>query len=189
MKARIVTNSKPEININHDILGTQAKSGKENIFIDKISKKNSSKNIFKALSNRLSIKRFIKNIKNGSPGFDILWQMADFIRLAGLIFQYRNNPDNKEIGLFSSNMYGAGTNGFVVNDINCTIKIKLFYKSRQVVLEVDRVENNADKTNITFTDEQWEQDPSLYDEMLLEQVIKIINKRIIMLFEFCYDMR
>ena len=185
MKARI-----PSIKQDKDLTGSQANAYKENIFIDKICGK-SQKGLFKRIAHKSSVKSFIKKIHKGSPGFDMLWQMADFIRISELVFCYDNSLSNTNIGLYSSKNYNQGTNGFKIIDVgfNCIITIKLFAKSRQVALEIERTNGENMRTSINFIDEKWEHNPSIYDEMLLEQVIKSINKRIIMLFDYCYELR
>lgn len=184
MKARI-----PTAKLDKDLTGSQANAYKSNVFIDKIYSKVTKGGLFKRLLHKADIKRFIKQIDKGSPGFGMLWQMADFIRIAELVFCYDNSTSNTEIGLYSSKNYNDGTNGFKIRDINCSITIKLFAKSKQVALELERTNGENMRTSINFIDEQWEHNPSIYDEMLLEQIIKVINKRIIMLFDYCYELR
>ncbi len=162
-----------------------------NIFIQYIYKKIKLNkfNFIKYLIHRYRINKFKKEIYNSSPGFDILWQMADFIKLSEMIFCYDNNTKNKDIGLYSSKNYENGTNGFRILDSNCDITIKLFSKSNEVALEINRSIGEKSRTSISFKNNEWEKNPSIYEEMLLEQIIKSINSKILLLFDYCYNLR
>lgn len=138
---------------------------------------------------RRKLKNFKKEILNGSPDFYTLWIMADFIKLAEYIFFYNNSIKDEEIGLYSSKGFIPGQNGFKVHTKECTIVIKLFSETEKVVVELERNTGERDKSVQSFIKGKWETKPDTYNEMLLEQTIKIINSSILNLFNWCYDRR
>lgn len=162
-----------------------------NIFMQYIYKKINMNffNIIHYMIHIYKINKFKKEIHNGSPGFDVLWQMADFVKLSEMVFCYDNSIDNKDIGLYSSRNYQNGTNGFRIIEENYDITIKLFSKSKEVALEINRSRGEKLKTAISFKDNKWKDNHDKYDEMLLEQVIELINTKILLLFDYCYNAR
>lgn len=155
-----------------------------NLFIKYIYGKVPYKYFFKRIKHNIIVYNFRQNILNGSPSFNVLWQMADFIKIADTIFFYNNKPDND---LFSSSNFVAGQNGFIAKDYGVKIVIKLYRDTKKVTLDIFRLLGSTTKTTMTFTKDEWDNKPTIYDEMLLEQSIKIINKKIINLFDDCYD--
>ena len=73
-------------------------------------------------------------------------------------------------------------------EYDVTITIKLYKETSKVALEISRGKNKK-TTTMYFIHEQWDKEPTVYDEMLLEQSIKIINCEIIKLFDECYNLR
>lgn len=148
-------------------------------------------NIFKYWMHKRSVKKFKKDIYEGSPSFNVLWQMADFIKLAESVFFYKNSQKETTFGLYSSRNYAIGTNGFRVTDSSkgLRVTIKLYNESRKVLLEIEYLNSDIAKQIMSFTDNDWDVTPTAYDEMLLDQVIKSINASIINLFNHCYDQR
>jgi len=86
----------------------------------------------------------------------------------------------------------AGTNGFKLRDdaTGCIITIKLISDTQKVIVDIERQRGNRLKNSMVFVDNAWQDsDYTAYDEMLLEQVIKIINSKIMALFDYCYSLR
>lgn len=166
-----------------------------NIFMEYIYKKMKLTpfNFITYFFNIIKLNKFKKEIYKSSPSFDILWQMADFIKLSELVFFYNNTPNIKnidmKIGLYSSSKYECGTNGFKIFTPECDITIKLFSSSNKVSLDISRDIGEKRTTSMTFVNGQWKNDPDLNEEMLIEQVIKCINNRILRLFDYCYKLR
>lgn len=162
-----------------------------NVFINTIydKVKPSFRTLFKYLKHKKAKEKLIKTINNGSPSFGLLWKMADFIKYSEELFFYDNSTKNEDIGLYSSRGYSPGCNGFKINDNDCWITIKLFSESQKTVVELERKFGEHYKTNMTFVNDMWDSENTIYNEMILEQIIKIINKRVIMLFEWCYNRR
>lgn len=159
-----------------------------NIFLNLIyEKKLIKKNIFKVISHKIKVRKFKKSIDKGSPSFKVLWQLADFIKAAEEIYFYDNSLKNSDIGLYSSRSYLDGQNGFKISTFDCTIVIKLFSEHEIVAMDIERFKGNKIKDCFQFEHEQWSKEPSMRDELLLEQIIRIINWKTIELFEFCYD--
>lgn len=168
------------------------KSNLSNIFMGMIYEKvdRAFPHIFKYLSHKKKLKKFRRDIHEGSPGFGLLWKMADFIKLAEMVFFYNNSiKTSSEFGLYSSRNYCPGENGFKITTNECTIAIKLNSEYQKVMVEVVRSFGDKTTSSLVFINEQWDSNPSIYDEMLLEQVIKIINDRILKLFDYCYSAR
>lgn len=163
-----------------------------NVFMSIIHDKPKS-GFFKKLKHKRAVKKFRNDIKEGSPGFGLLWRMADFIKLAEDCFFYANTLDNTEFGLYSSRAYTRGQNGFKLYDHEAIITIKLISETEKVIMEIDRIKSNStpgvcsSKTTLSFSKEQWDNKPTMYDEMLLEAAIRKINSRILYLFDYCYD--
>lgn len=164
---------------------------KLNPFMEMIYNKVSFKplSLFKLLFYKRKLKKFRRDILECSPSIDLLWDMADFIKLAEVVFFYDNTLKNTEFGLYSSRNFPAGQNGFRINGVDCRITIKLFSDIQRVCVEIERLKGEGGKTTLSFTNGDWEMTHTPYDEMLLEQVIKTINKKIITLFDHCYEIR
>lgn len=164
-----------------------------NMFMKHIYSKEQFKlqNLFKYIKHKRAVKKFKKDIDDGSPTFNVLWQMADFIKLAESIFFYKNTQKDSEFGLYSSRNYATGSNGFRVTDTNSCLRvtIKLFNENKQLLLEVEYMGSDNPKKYLSFTDNEWDSTPTVYEEMLLEQVIKCINYNILRLFDSCYAKR
>lgn len=163
-----------------------------NIFMNIISEKN-PKNILAKLLHKRKVHKFRKTILEGSPSFGLLWKMADFIKISEVVFFYNNTHSlDSEFSIYSSREYMAGTNGFKLRDDNtgCTIIIKLISDTQKVIVDIERQRGNKLKSSLVFVDNKWQDsDYTSYDEMMLEQVIKIINSKIIDLFDYCYSLR
>lgn len=162
-----------------------------NNFIDMIYNKVTPKfyNIFTYIIHKVKVKKFKNHVLRGSPSFGLLWKMSDFIKSAEEIFFYNNSIEGSDIGLYSSREYSSGQNGFKIMTHECTIVLKLYSNTKKVVLEVDRHIGTRIKNTLSFTEDRWIENPSIMDEMLLEQVIKLINGKIIDLFDYCYKLR
>lgn len=164
-----------------------------NIFMKHIYNKEYFKlsRLFKYLEHRKTVKKFKRDINEGSPSFNILWQMADFIKLAESVFFYKNTQKNNEFGLFSSKNYSTDTNGFRVTDeVNgLRATIKLLHSNKQLMLEIEYLNSDISNKLLSFTNNEWDITPTIYEEMLLEQIIKSINSSILKLFDSCYDKR
>jgi len=163
-----------------------------NVFVNMILNKVafSWRHLFKYLSHKKELKKFRKKIDEGSPSFGLLWKMADFIKYAEEIFFYDNSlKGNNDIMLYSSRSFAPGENGFKIVDPRCTITIKLLSESQKCILEVSRNSGAKLKNTMEFISDNWSGEPTAYDEMLLEQVIKMINSCILKLFDFCYNER
>jgi hypothetical protein len=171
----------------------KSNSKKINMFMEHIYNKKQFKlsNLFQYLKHRKAVKKFKKDISNGSPSFYVLWQMADFIKLAESVFFYKNTQKDSEFGLYSSRNYAAGSNGFRVTDVEngLRVTIKLFNETVQLLLEIEYIGSDHPKEYLSFEDNDWENAHNIYDEMLLEQIIKSINHNILRLFDSCYDKR
>lgn len=157
----------------------------------------SFKTVFKYLRNKSQYKKFKKKIYNCSPDFDLLWEMADFIKIAENVFCYDNSLPTLEkgythdrIGLYSSRSYNSNENGFkIINSKycnNCNITVKLYAKNRRISIEIDRYVGHGIVTTMHFRGGEWECDHFKYDEILVDNVIDIINTCILKLFDECY---
>jgi hypothetical protein len=139
------------------------------------------------------LRKFRKTILEGSPSFGLLWKTADFIKISEIVFFYNNTHSlDSEFAIYSSKEYIAGTNGFKLKDdkTGVILVIKLISDSQKVVVDIERQHGNKLKNTMTFVNNNWQDsDYTAYDEMMLEQVIKIINNRIIALFDHCYSLR
>ena len=164
-----------------------------NMFMKHIYDKKQLKlfNLFQYLKHKYTVRKFKKNISEGSPSFNVLWQMADFIKLAEMVFFYKNSQKDSEFGLYSSRNYASGSNGFRVTDTEngLRVTIKLVRDTKQLLLEIEYLYSDNPKNYLSFKDNSWDCNPTVYDEMLLEQVIKSINRNILRLFDNCYNKR
>ena len=161
--------------------------GSINIFINLINKKTLCKGIFKKIFHKIKVKRFRKTIYKGSPSFIVLWNFADFIKYAEEIF-FIDNDNSDRNGVYSSRNYKSGQNGFKVTTNDVVITVKLFNSSCTVAIDIGYRKNDR-HNQFSFKNEEWVNEPSVYDEMLLEEIIKIINREMIILYDNCYDKR
>lgn len=159
-----------------------------NIFIDYINRKRLCKGFFARLKCDRDAKKFIKIIYEGSPSFSLLWDFADFIKLSEKIFFRKNTPDCK---LYSSSDYKEGQNGFKLIDSNVyrtiEIVVKLYTKSQKIAVAITYKSSEPECTRIMeFENGDWKKSHTVYDEMLLENIISIINTRIVNTFREYY---
>lgn len=161
--------------------------GSVNIFLNLINKKTLNKGFFKKIFHKIEVRRFRKTIYNGSPSFVVLWNFADFIKYAEQIF-FIDNTNSDKCGIYSSRQYKAAQNGFKITTNDVIVTIKLFNSTCSVDIEVSYKKNDLHH-QFSFKNEEWINEPSVYDEMLLEEIIKIINFEMIKLFDDCYDKR
>lgn len=165
---------------------------KLNIFMEMIYNKVNYTvfSLFKSIRYERKVKKFRKTILNCSPSLDLLWDMAEFIKLAEVTFFYDNSLKNSEFGLYSSRNFTPAQNGFKVYiPSQCRITVKLFSDEQRVCVEIERLKGEGGKTILSFINGDWEENHTVYDEMLLEQVIKFITAKIIYLFDYCYENR
>lgn len=160
---------------------------KTNIFMDIIYKYTMSGNVFKKVFYKCKINSFKRKIRKCSPDFWLLWNMADFIKYAEEVFMYNNSLDNNCPGLFSSRGYIDGQNGFKISGIDYTMVIKLFSDTKKVAINIDRLNGGNIKTSLLFKNEEWDKDPTIYEEILLEGIIRDMNERFINLFDYCLN--
>lgn len=157
-----------------------------NMFISLIYEKTdfSFGSLFKYIKHRIKLNRFAKRIMKGSPTFHVLWEMADFIKISNNIF-FTLNKSNY---LYSSVNYDEGCNGFRVTDTDNNIKvtIKLIKDTNKVLLEAENIRIKT-KITMSFTDNKWDDTPSMYDELILDQIIECINRRVMEQFWHCYN--
>ena len=162
-------------------------TGSVNIFIDLINKKTIYRGFLKKILHKLEVRRFKKTINNGSPSFILLWNFADFIKYAEQIF-FIENSNTDTVGIYSSRNYKAGQNGFKITTDDIIITVKLYNSNCSVAIDI-KYKNTDLNGEFNFKNEKWVNEPSVYDEMLLEEIIKIINQNMIDLFTACYDKR
>lgn len=164
------------------------KTKKLNMFIDIIYDKMESRSIFSKWFNYFKMKRFKKTLSTCSPSFHIIWQIADFIKYAEHLFFYENNIKNS---LYSSNSYSDGENGFKIKDKNVIITVKVNKVSGKVTLQIEYLNASSSSkkvsTTMEFVNNVWVEDHSKYDEILLENVIRIIYKHVFELFDELYS--
>ena len=170
-----------------------------NPFIRLIYEKEEKKitNLFKYLSHKRKLNKFKKTIYNGSPSFETLWQMSEFIKFAETAFLYDNSLESDNyIGLYSSRNYKHDENGFkIINSEfsrDCDITVKLDNKKSTVALAIEPHKNREGNTKVLwFKNNSWmyESDETVKNEILLDMSIDIINSCILELFGFCYYMR
>lgn len=157
-----------------------------NIFMSQVrdARKFSFLHFFQYRKFRKNYRIFKKKIDRGSPSFGVLWNFADFIKYAELIFMYDNSKDS---GLYSSQDYAPTQNGFRINMQDVTITVKLYSETKRAGIDIIRSKGNKIKSNYTFENEEWVTEPDEYDIILLDNVIRIINSRMLWLLDWCVD--
>lgn len=147
----------------------------------------SFKSLFKYIRFKSKLKKIKKNINNGSPSFGVLWFFADFIKYAERIFFY-DNSKTSSFGLYSSDGYELGSNGFRITDTKSNeyiITIKLFSETQKVGIDIECLKGNKIKQYYTFINNEWIEDPDEYDLLLIDRIISIINHNMISLLDAC----
>ncbi len=161
-----------------------------NLFMNIIYEKRYG-NFISRILNKYKAKSFVRELRNCSPSFNLLWEMSLFIKIAEEVFFY-DNKLHGSLGLYSSRNYSPGTNGFMIYDSEnaFTLTVKLYSESKKAVLVVERDRGEKLKSSFTFVNNEWEDgENNPYNEMLLEQCIKTINGKFISLFMYCYELR
>ena len=163
------------------------KAKKLNMFIDIIYEKMEARTIFSKWIVYFKMKRFKRVLSTCSPSFHVIWQIADFIKYAERLFFYDNSTKNL---LYSSSNYADGENGFKIKDKDVAIIVKVNKMSGKVTLYIEYLNSsNSSKkisTTMEFVNNVWVEDHSKYDEILLENVIRIIYKHVFKLFDELY---
>ena len=134
------------------------------------------KNIFKYLKYKRKLNKFIRDIDNGSPSLGVLWGFSEFIRYSEIIMFYDNSTNSD---LFASIEYNPGQSGFKIKSDEYIITVKLWTDDCKVGIDIDHKKGNKLKTNFTFINQQWTEEPDEYDKLFLEVIISIINKNMI----------
>ena len=142
------------------------------------------KNFFKFIKFRLKLKKFKKSIYEGSPSFLVLWAFADFIKYAERIFFF-DNAKNSSLGIYSSDSYEPGHNGFRITDASKIITVKLFTDSQKVGIDIECLKGNRIKQNYTFINNEWTEDPDEYDILLIDRITSIINNKMLEMIDMC----
>ena len=158
-----------------------------NIFIEFIS--NKPKTFFARRKYNKKVRKFRNDILNGSPDFGLLWKMADFIKLCEIIYFYNNNTNSD---IFSSREYLKGENGFKLLDTETNTKINVKLKSTGAIVIVEVSRESGLCSTFTFENNDWfdkGQANSAYNVLCIEEIIKIINNKIISLFDRYYSRR
>ena len=139
------------------------------------------KYIFKYFRFRKEFKTFKKKISNGSPSFSVLWEFADFIKFSEIIFGL------DKTGLYSSNEYKAGENGFKITTDERIILIKLFTETLSVAIDIDNKNGARKKSSYIFINNEWDKEPDDYDIFFINLIIQIINNTMLHHLERCIN--
>lgn len=140
------------------------------------------KHPFKYFKFKKKYNAFCKRIDMGSPSFGVLWNFADFIKYAELIYMYDNVKDSE---LYSSTDYTPMQNGFRINTREVIVTVKLYSEAKRVGIDIARNLGNKTKSNYTFENEHWTIEPDEYDEVLLDRIIGLINDKMLYLLNWC----
>lgn len=131
-------------------------------------------------------KRFLRLIDKSVPSFDILWQIADFIKILEQVFLYDNSPIKE---MYSSDKYKPNENGFVVKKYNYTITIKLYEDDKSIAIQVDRGNKKA-STSMKFREgDPLEDGNNEHVLKLIENIENIIMNSAKELFIKYYNMK
>lgn len=166
----------------------ETKTEYSNYFMAEVESKYMGRNPFKKLACYIKHKRFIKKIRNWSPSIGVLWFFADFIRIAERVYFFDNRKDG---ALFSSSSYSYGENGFIItsHDDNVKLTCKIYSDDQKVIIEIKRLNGSNLITEHSFQNNEWsyDSDRSIYDEVLIDNAIGIINRSMIELVEYCWN--
>lgn len=158
-----------------------------NIFIDLLYDLSVAKSVFKKSICKSKIKRFFNKLEKSSPDFTMLWNIASFVKRAEEIYYYDNNIDKQSdtLALYSSRNYSATDNGFKITTKNNILIVKLFSNTTRVVIDDEHLSGSKIKSHFVFEYEQWKSNHNKYDEMILEEIIKLIVSHTKELFNYC----
>lgn len=160
-----------------EVIPQQIKESNLNLFIEPIYYKK------KGLIHWIKHKLFLRKLDNLHPGFDVLWQIADFIKLLERVYMY----DNSKLGnkLSSSIKYNNNENGFVINCNDYEVIIKLFLDTRETAVEILRFKGNKIKSSYLFDENTVI--PDIESEQILVFIIELIMTSVKALFIEYYD--
>lgn len=157
-----------------------------NIFMEQVKNATtfSWKNISKYIQYKRKLKKFIKNIDEGTPSFGVLWYFSEFIQYAEIIYSFDNNKNGQ---LYSSSIYNPGQTGFKISTNDLNIVVKLYSSEQKVGIDIQNKNSGKISSNYTFINQKWEKEPDEYDLLLIDRIIEIINKHMIGLTLWCID--
>lgn len=137
-----------------------------------------------------SFLEFIDSLVNTSPSFQDLWDIAEFIEQLEYTYFYNNSLDSD---IHTKNFASTRTNkGFDINykdsisNNKVNIKCKLNIIDQKITIEVKRNSNPNDVTTMVFKDEKWVSYKNDTDEVLLDNIIRIIWDKFIKLIKPYY---
>lgn len=144
----------------------------------------SFRHLFKYLKYKRSLNKFIKKIDTGSPSFGVLWNFAEFIQYAELVYFYDNRKDS---AIYSSTAYVPTQTGFKITTDETVIVVKLYSDNKKVGMDIERLKGNKTKSSYVFINEEWTEEPDEYDMLLVDYIIDVINKSMIWMLNYCID--
>ena len=164
----------------------QAPKTISNRFMDFIESKYMGINPIKRLISKFKLNQYCKKIMKQSPSLGVLWLFAEFIKIAERIYFFPNRQGNE---LYSSRSYNIGENGFVIidEDHKITINIKLNSDYQRTIVEISRKGGTSSNTELVFVNNSWGDDIELYDEVLVDNIIGIINSHMVALIRYCWE--
>jgi hypothetical protein len=143
-------------------------------------------NYLKAILQELNYKKFMKQLKQIAPDFDLLWDFANFIKLLEVVFFYDNNSTTGRY--YSSTSYKDNENGFIINlhEQHLTLKFKLDRNDHdKITLEVDRRFGHKIKTTFIIINRETNFD-SIHDINLIYNINEILCREMPALLDIYY---
>lgn len=157
-----------------------------NTYMDQVELKYIGNNPIKKLISQHKYNKYISRLRKQSHSIGSLWFFADFVKLAERVYFYNNKKDSPN-GVYSSNSYHTGENGFIITatDKDVVINCKLYSDTQKVILEAKRLNGTNKITELEFNGSSPLKTDD-YDEVLIDNIIGIINRYIIKVLNFCW---
>lgn len=153
---------------------------KNNLFIDWIYKK--PYKFFPKIAHRIKFLKFIYNIKNLAPDFDMLWNIAEFCKLLQMVYFYK--PDNSKDHIVYKVPQVRGQNSFIIVKNDYEIKFILREINKNITIEIrDRDNYKAVLSKISFNSGECsisnDTDVAIFENLnylIMDNTIKLLKK-------------
>lgn len=127
---------------------------------------------------------FIRKLNKVAPDFDMLWQIANFVKILEVVFMY---PNNKKSTLNSIDKYEHGVNGFSFTHLNTQFKFKLFEEDKHIHIDIVSTVDGKLKSAIKFKNGDASVITNEHDEQLFININDwLMNTVIIVLRHYYY---
>ena len=171
----------------------------DNVFLDLLySKEFNNRGIVNRIKNHLEYRSFIRKLKKEGSSFDMMWQYAQFLRWADLIYGFKEDV-NQDVDLIKKRnpYYLDQITGedleitFTINvDERSRIVFNLVKKNKVINIEVSRskIRISEDKTSsISFHADKESYEFSKFDILMICEINRTLQNHMIKYTKMFYE--